>query len=104
MKRVLYGLNRARGKTGVVCFACCTGTKVKQADVILLGFPLKWSMTEKVHRNDLTYYASVSTVSPLLEFKVLAGDRGQGNVGDGDRVFGVFGYQRPLGELELWVG
>ena len=101
MKRVLYGLNRARGKTGVVCFACCTGTKVKQADVILLGFPLKWSMTERVRRNDLTYYASVSTVSSLLEFKVLAGDRGQGNVGDGDRVFG---YLRPLGELELWVG
>lgn len=77
---------------------------MKQADVILLGFPLKWSVTERVHQNDLTYYANVSTVSPLLEFKVFAGDWGWGNVGDGDRVFGVFGYQRPLGELEPWVG
>ncbi|XP_070568257.1 protein-glucosylgalactosylhydroxylysine glucosidase-like isoform X1 [Ptychodera flava] len=32
------------------------GTVVKQADVILLGFPLLINMSETVRRNDLTYY------------------------------------------------
>ncbi|XP_078001372.1 protein-glucosylgalactosylhydroxylysine glucosidase-like [Glandiceps talaboti] len=32
------------------------GTIVKQADVILLGFPLMYNLTETVRRNDLLYY------------------------------------------------
>lgn len=36
------------------------GTTVKQADVILLGFPLMMEMSETVRRNDLTRYGLVS--------------------------------------------
>ena len=32
------------------------GTQVKQADVILLGFPLMVNMSEQVRRNDLSFY------------------------------------------------
>lgn len=31
-------------------------TSIKQADVVLLGFPLMWPMTENVRRNDLLTY------------------------------------------------
>ena len=36
------------------------GTKVKQADTILLGFPLNFAMDEVVKANDLVYYAGVT--------------------------------------------
>lgn len=32
---------------------------VKQADVILLGWPLEMEMSEAVRRNDLEFYAKV---------------------------------------------
>ena len=35
-----------------------TGTVVKQADVILLGFPLMVNMSQRVRQNDLLYYES----------------------------------------------
>ena len=31
-------------------------TTIKQADVVLLGFPLMWQMSDKVRRNDLLAY------------------------------------------------
>ena len=33
------------------------GQTIKQADVVLLGFPLMWPMDDTVRRNDLVYYA-----------------------------------------------
>jgi len=36
------------------------GTTIKQADVILLGFPFMWNMTDKVRRKDLKIYEPVT--------------------------------------------
>lgn len=50
-----------------VDFYLYAGEEVKQADVILLGFPLMMSMPEDVRRNDLRIYENViSTKSFFL--------------------------------------
>eukprot|EP01147_Barroeca_monosierra_P000346 gene346-3710_t len=36
------------------------GAKVKQADVILLGYPLNFNMSKTIRRNDLEFYAKVT--------------------------------------------
>jgi len=33
-----------------------TDSEIKQADVVLLGFPLMWSMNPEIKRNDLFFY------------------------------------------------
>ena len=33
---------------------------IKQADVVLLGFPLMWPMTQEVRRNDLLTYEPIT--------------------------------------------
>jgi len=33
-----------------------SGTPIKQADVVLIGFPLMWPLDEQVRKNDLLYY------------------------------------------------
>jgi trehalose/maltose hydrolase-like predicted phosphorylase len=33
-----------------------TNEQIKQADVVLIGFPLMWPMDPQVRRNDLLYY------------------------------------------------
>ncbi|XP_076464028.1 protein-glucosylgalactosylhydroxylysine glucosidase-like [Babylonia areolata] len=48
------------------------GTVVKQADVVMLGFPFKWPMPEEVRRNDLTYYASVTPGGPAMTWSIFA--------------------------------
>lgn len=35
-------------------------TQIKQADVVLLGFPLLWSMPDDIRANDLDHYARVT--------------------------------------------
>lgn len=42
-----------------VDFFLFAGEEVKQADVILLGFPLMMSMPEDVRKNDLQIYENV---------------------------------------------
>jgi hypothetical protein len=42
------------------CACELLGVKVKQADVILLGWPLDINMTEQIRRNDLDIYSKVS--------------------------------------------
>lgn len=42
-----------------VDFFLFAGEEVKQADVILLGFPLMMSMPEDVRKNDLRIYENV---------------------------------------------
>lgn len=39
-------------------FAGYNGATVKQADTILLGYPLEYPMNASVRRNDLLYYAN----------------------------------------------
>jgi len=39
------------------------GDKIKQADVILLGYPLMLDMDPAVRKNDLTIYQNVTSVS-----------------------------------------
>jgi len=34
------------------------GQTIKQADVVLLGYPLMWNMPEQVRKNDLVYYSA----------------------------------------------
>jgi len=36
------------------------GSEIKQADVILMGFPLGWSMSQQIRENDLVYYTAVT--------------------------------------------
>jgi len=36
-----------------------TNETIKQADVILLGFPLMYNMTKQVRQNDLEFYSAV---------------------------------------------
>jgi protein-glucosylgalactosylhydroxylysine glucosidase len=33
-----------------------SGQQIKQADVVLVGFPLMWPISKKVRQNDLFYY------------------------------------------------
>lgn len=42
-----------------VVYFFISGEEVKQADVILLGFPLMMSMPEDVRKNDLRIYENV---------------------------------------------
>ena len=46
---------------GLVMYILCLveGTMVKQADVILIGFPLMYNMSTDVRRNDLLSYEHV---------------------------------------------
>eukprot|EP00041_Stephanoeca_diplocostata_P022033 m.522676 g.522676 ORF g.522676 m.522676 type:complete len:859 (+) comp21968_c0_seq3:119-2695(+) len=39
------------------------GTKIKQADTILLGYPLLYNMSTSVRQSDLDYYATVTDVN-----------------------------------------
>jgi trehalose/maltose hydrolase-like predicted phosphorylase len=42
-------------------------TIVKQADVVLLGFPLMWPMTDEIKRNNLlTYERLTRTDGPAM--------------------------------------
>ena len=46
------------------------GAKIKQADVVLLGFPLMMNMSKAVRKADLEYYAPRTDpggVSPAIE-------------------------------------
>ena len=45
------------------------GEKIKQADVVLLGFPLMMNMSKQIRRNDLEYYAKVTDgLAPFFSF------------------------------------
>ncbi|XP_029438520.1 protein-glucosylgalactosylhydroxylysine glucosidase [Rhinatrema bivittatum] len=49
------------------------GDCVKQADVILLGFPLQYPMSPEVHRNDLEIYEAVTDPSgPAMTWSMFA--------------------------------
>ncbi|KAK7104585.1 protein-glucosylgalactosylhydroxylysine glucosidase-like [Littorina saxatilis] len=48
------------------------GTDVKQADTVLLGFPLHWNMKESTRKNDLTYYATVTPSGPAMTWGIFA--------------------------------
>ncbi len=37
-------------------------TSIKQADVVLLGFPLMWPMTDQVRQNDLLAYEPLTRI------------------------------------------
>jgi len=43
-----------------MCIKYLLGTIIKQADVILLGFPFMWNMTHEIRRKDLETYETVS--------------------------------------------
>ena len=39
------------------------GSDIKQADVVLIGFPLMYSMKKEVRKNDLLFYESRTRVN-----------------------------------------
>ncbi len=43
---------------------------IKQADVVLLGFPLGFNMSAAVRKNDLEYYGTIAQASQY-EFKII---------------------------------
>lgn len=54
-------------------FAGYAGDEVKQADVILLGFPLQFDMPPAVRANDLEFYASVTAAhGPAMTWSMFA--------------------------------
>lgn len=49
------------------------GTQVKQADVILLGYPLQYEMNNEIKLNDLSFYESVTRESgPAMTWAMFA--------------------------------
>ncbi|KAJ8316694.1 hypothetical protein KUTeg_005753, partial [Tegillarca granosa] len=48
------------------------GTIIKQADVILLGFPLMQNLTTEVRKNDLTIYEKVTPGGPAMTWGMFA--------------------------------
>lgn len=49
------------------------GTQVKQADVILLGYPLQYEMNSETKFNDLSFYESVTRESgPAMTWAMFA--------------------------------
>lgn len=49
------------------------GTEVKQADVILLGYPLQYDMSKETKLNDLNFYANVTRESgPAMTWAMFA--------------------------------
>ncbi|KAM9957648.1 hypothetical protein ACTFIW_012615 [Dictyostelium discoideum] len=47
------------------------GETIKQADVVLLGFPLMYNMSKEVRKNDLIYYEAVTTNSgPAMTYSM----------------------------------
>ena len=46
---------------------------IKQADVVLLGFPLLWNMPDDVRLNDLTLYESLTNADgPAMTWGIFA--------------------------------
>ena len=46
---------------------------IKQADVVLLGFPLLWDMPDDVRLNDLTLYESLTNADgPAMTWGIFA--------------------------------
>lgn len=80
------------------------GTKIKQADTILLGYPLLYPMPPQVRRNDLDYYATVTdTNGPAMTWSMFSVN--YGDVG-ADGLAGSFferGYKNnSLGAYRDW--
>lgn len=46
------------------------GTNVKQADVVLMGYPVMVNMTEEIRGNDLHIYEQVCVLSLKHEFHI----------------------------------
>ncbi len=74
-------------------------TTVKQADVVLLGFPLMWPMSDVVRRNDLLAYEHLTrTDGPAMTWSMFS--IGFIELGDFDKADQLFGrsyqsYVRP---------
>ena len=50
-----------------------SGQEIKQADVILLGFPLMYNMTKQVRANDLNFYSTVTDLAgPAMTWSMTA--------------------------------
>lgn len=44
----------------MMCFVSFTGQPVKQADTVMLGYPLGLPMSREIRRNDLEAYEAVT--------------------------------------------
>jgi hypothetical protein len=62
---------------------------VKQADVVMLGFPLLWSMPDDVRQNDLIHYETVTNPNgPAMTWGIFStGWLDLGNFSTADQLF-----------------
>jgi trehalose/maltose hydrolase-like predicted phosphorylase len=80
------------------------GVKVKQADTIMLGYPLLDAMPDAVRKNDLDYYQTVTDQNgPAMTWSMFA--MNYGDIGEDDTAASFFsrGYQaNSLGAFHDW--
>jgi hypothetical protein len=79
------------------------GTTIKQADVILMGFPLQYNMSLAVRKNDLDVYARVTSQrGPAMTWSMFA--IGYMDVGDADKAYSNFlrGYANVHPPFDVW--
>jgi len=80
------------------------GREVKQADVVLLGYPLMYPMTDAVKRNDLEYYAARTRQGPAMTWAMFT----VGHIAIGDfegaaQAFAQTWHERnPSGPFLTW--
>jgi trehalose/maltose hydrolase-like predicted phosphorylase len=78
---------------------------VKQADVVMLGYPLLWSMPDDVRRNDLTFYEAVTNPDgPAMTWGVFS--TGWLDLGDYARADALFdkAYRSYVREpFKIWT-
>ncbi|XP_078315125.1 protein-glucosylgalactosylhydroxylysine glucosidase-like isoform X2 [Crassostrea virginica] len=67
-------------------------TRVKQADVVLLGYPLMFTMTEATRRNDLRVYEAVTSNGPAMTWSMFS----IGNIEIGNTVKASIQFLRQL--------
>lgn len=75
------------------------GTIVKQADTILIAYPVDWPMTDDVKYNDLTYYSSVTPSGPAMTWGIFTiGWLAVGEKVKADRAFyrGTWNEKKPF--------
>ncbi|XP_019617220.1 PREDICTED: acid trehalase-like protein 1 [Branchiostoma belcheri] len=81
-----------------------TNIQIKQADVILLGYPLLYNMSEQVYRNDLTIYERVTDVKgPAMTWGIFAtGWLQLGNITKANSLF-ARNYKNIQEPFKVWT-
>ena len=80
------------------------GEVIKQADVILLGFPLMYNMSKQVRANDLNFYSSVTDLSgPAMTWSMTAVGYIDLQQYDTAESYFVQGYANAQSPFQVWT-